>query len=116
MLNEDGFDLLLTDVVVHGLSGRETGDGLRELQPGLAVLYRSGYTDDAVVRRGVLSAGTALVQKPFSSDELARNVRGLLDGRVNSGLPDLSSLARTAAEAAAAAGGDGSRRSPGPRR
>jgi PAS domain S-box-containing protein len=86
----DGFDLLLTDVVMHGLSGRETADRLRELQPGLTVLYMSGYTDDAVVRRGVLSAGTAFVQKPFSSDELARKVRSLLDGRVDSGVPDLN--------------------------
>ncbi|MDP9491417.1 MAG: response regulator [Actinomycetota bacterium] len=86
----DGFDLLLTDVVMHGMSGRETADRVRELQPGLAVLYMSGYTDDAVVRRGVLSAGTAFVQKPFSSDELARKVRGLLDGRVDSGIPDLN--------------------------
>lgn len=75
---------------MHGLSGRETADRVRELQPRLAVLYMSGYTDDAVVRRGVLSAGTAFVQKPFSSDELARKVRGLLDGRVDSGVPDLN--------------------------
>ncbi len=87
---QDGFDLLLTDVVMHGLSGRETADRLRELQPRLSVLYMSGYTDDAVVRRGVLNAGTGFVQKPFSSEELARKVRGLLDSRVDSGVPDLN--------------------------
>jgi two-component system, cell cycle sensor histidine kinase and response regulator CckA len=85
----EGLDILLTDVVMHGLSGRETADRVRELQSDLVVVYMSGYTDDAVVRRGVLSAGTAFIQKPFSSDELARKLRAALDGR-DSGPPDLS--------------------------
>jgi two-component system, cell cycle sensor histidine kinase and response regulator CckA len=75
----NGFELLLTDVVMLGMSGRETADRLRELQPQLAVLYMSGYTDDTVVHRGVLNAGTGFIQKPFSSDELARKVRAVLD-------------------------------------
>ncbi len=69
------------------MSGRETADLLRELNPHLAVLYMSGYTDDAVVRRGVLSAGTAFIQKAFSSDELARKVRAVLDRRLDAGAP-----------------------------
>lgn len=73
---------------MHGMSGRETADRLRELQEDIGVLYMSGYTDDAVVRRGVLSAGIAFIQKPFSSDELARKVRAVLDRRVDSNAPE----------------------------
>jgi two-component system cell cycle sensor histidine kinase/response regulator CckA len=80
---QDGFELLLTDVVMLGMSGRETAERVRELQPHLAVLYMSGYTDDTVVHRGVLNAGTAFIQKPFSSDELARKVRAVLDPSVS---------------------------------
>ncbi len=74
-------DLLLTDLVMPGMSGRAVADSLRRLQPGISVLYMSGYTDDAVVRRGVLARGTAFLQKPFSSQELAARVRELLDAR-----------------------------------
>jgi two-component system, cell cycle sensor histidine kinase and response regulator CckA len=73
------FDLLLTDVVMSGLSGRETAERIREIHDGIGVLYMSGYTDDAIVRRGALNPGTAFIQKPFSSDELARKVREALD-------------------------------------
>jgi PAS domain S-box-containing protein len=74
-------DLLLTDVVMPGASGRETAQRLRELQPDAAVLYMSGYTDDAVLRRGVLEQDTAFLQKPFGSADLARKVRQVLDAR-----------------------------------
>jgi PAS domain S-box-containing protein len=77
-------DLLLTDIVMRGMSGRETADRLRVLRPGLAVLYMSGYTDDAIVRRGLLRRGTAFIQKPFSSEELARKVRETIEGNAAS--------------------------------
>jgi len=62
-----------------GLSGRQLADRLARLRPDTKVLYVSGYTDDAVVRHGVLEAGIAYLQKPFTIDSLARKVREVLD-------------------------------------
>jgi len=73
--------LLLTDVVMPGLSGRELADQLTGQRPGIRVLYMSGYPGDAVVQHGTLPAGSAFLQKPFSPDGLARKVRDVLDAR-----------------------------------
>jgi hypothetical protein len=72
--------LLLTDVVMPQMSGREIAASLAPLCPGLKVLYMSGYTDAAIVQHGVLEPGIRLLQKPFSPDLLVRMVRDLLDG------------------------------------
>ena len=75
-----GIDLLLTDVIMPKMSGPEL---VRELpsQAGLAVLFMSGYTDDAIVNHGVLQPGMAFLQKPFSLDVLGAKVRSVLDSR-----------------------------------
>jgi CheY-like chemotaxis protein len=72
-------DLLLTDVVMPELSGRELVEALRTRSPGTRVLYMSGHTDDAVVQHGIRKGADAFIQKPFRPAELARKVRALLD-------------------------------------
>jgi CheY-like chemotaxis protein len=74
-------DLLMTDVVIPGRNGRELAEILRARDAGLKVLFQSGYTGDAVVRRGILNAEVAFLKKPFTLDALARKVREVLDGR-----------------------------------
>jgi CheY-like chemotaxis protein len=77
--HEGAIHLILTDVVMPGMSGSELCARLTPLYPGVKVLYMSGYTDDAIVHRGILDPGTAYIQKPFSPDALARKVREVLD-------------------------------------
>ncbi len=71
--------LLLTDIVMPGLNGRELADQLLHRQSGLRVLFMTGYSRDAIVHRGRLDAGVSLLQKPVSQVLLAAKIREILD-------------------------------------
>jgi PAS domain S-box-containing protein len=73
-------ELLVTDVVMPGMSGPEVAHAVTSMRPGTQVLYTSGYTDQAIGHHGVLEPDVAFLQKPFSADDLTRKVRALLDG------------------------------------
>jgi two-component system cell cycle sensor histidine kinase/response regulator CckA len=72
-------DLLLTDVVMPGMSGFELAERLRARRPGLPVVYMSGYTGEAIAPGGVLPADVDLIEKPFTPETLARRVRAAID-------------------------------------
>jgi DNA-binding response OmpR family regulator len=71
--------LMLADIVMPGMSGSELAKRVKPLYPEMKVLYMSGYTDDAIVRHGVLEKGVNYIQKPFTMEGLARRVREVLD-------------------------------------
>jgi PAS domain S-box-containing protein len=71
--------LLLTDVVMPGMDGRALSESLSQLHPEMKVLYMSGYTDDAIVRHGVMAKGINYIQKPFTVSELTNKVREVLN-------------------------------------
>ena len=75
-------DLLVTDVVMPGMSGPEVAQAVTAMRPGTQVVYMSGYTDHAIGHHGMLEPGIAFVQKPFSANDLTRKVRAVLDGNV----------------------------------
>ena len=72
-------DLLLTDVVMPEVSGNELAERLGALAPDMRILFMSGYSDEAVVRHGELSAAAAFLEKPFTERALASKVREVLD-------------------------------------
>ena len=75
----EAIHMVLTDVVMPGMSGKEMVDRLQQMRQGFRVLYMSGYTDEAIVHRGVLEPGIPFIQKPFTLEALAAKVRKVLD-------------------------------------
>jgi two-component system cell cycle sensor histidine kinase/response regulator CckA len=70
--------LLLTDLVMPGMNGRQLAEQIKTLRPGVKVLYTSGYDEDMVANRGLMDEGVAYIPKPFGPDDLAQKVREVL--------------------------------------
>jgi PAS domain S-box-containing protein len=88
-------DLVLTDVIMPKMSGKELADHIKRAHPALKILFMSGYTDDALAHHGVLEPGISFLEKPFSPARLTRKVRQVLDGSVGpqpTGNPNENSL------------------------
>jgi two-component system, cell cycle sensor histidine kinase and response regulator CckA len=77
-------DLLLTDVVMPGMNGKELVDKIESLRPGLKVLFMSGYTSDLVAQRGVLDQGRHFIQKPFDMNSLNEKIKAALQDELRS--------------------------------
>jgi CheY-like chemotaxis protein len=77
--HKGAIDVLLTDVVMPGMNGGELAQRMRRLRTGIRVVFMSGYSSEAVATHGVLSPGSAFLQKPFSVEELVDRLRDALD-------------------------------------
>jgi two-component system, cell cycle sensor histidine kinase and response regulator CckA len=78
-MHTGAIQLLFTDVVMAGMSGRQLAEEMQKIRPSIHVLYMSGYTDEAIVNHGLLGRGMILLQKPFTLNSLAMKVRETLD-------------------------------------
>lgn len=76
--DSDPIDLLLTDVIMPGLNGRQVYEQIKSIRPGLKVLFMSGYTDDVIANQGILEEGVHLINKPFKAADLNRVIREIL--------------------------------------
>jgi CheY-like chemotaxis protein len=74
-------DVLFTDVVMPGMSGRDLAERARAMRPEIEVVYTSGYSDDVVLARGPFEPGTAFLAKPFTSEDLLATIREALSKR-----------------------------------
>jgi CheY-like chemotaxis protein len=77
--DDNRIDLLLTDVVLPGINGRQLAEQAQNRRPGLKALFTTGYTRNAIVHQGRLDSGVAMIQKPITQQSLAARIRDLLD-------------------------------------
>jgi PAS domain S-box-containing protein len=82
-------DMVVTDLIMPGMNGRELVQALHQIRPDLKALYVSGYTEDEIIRRGLHDPSIAFLHKPFTADELVDKVRALLDARESSAVEHL---------------------------
>ena len=80
-MHDGQIHLLMTDVVMPGISGRELSQRVQAVRPDIRVLYMSGYTDQAVVHHGILESDAVLLQKPFTLNALALKLREILGNK-----------------------------------
>jgi len=80
-ISSEPIHLLLTDVIMPGMSGRQLAEKILGTRPETKIVYMTGYTDDMVVQHKVLEPGVRLLQKPFTKVDLAMKVRATLDGQ-----------------------------------
>ncbi|WP_218188211.1 response regulator [Desulfosarcina cetonica] len=80
-LHAGRIDLLMTDVIMPEMNGRELSEKVAARCPDIGIVYMSGYTANLIAHRGVLEEGVSFIQKPFSRKELAVKVRSVLDGK-----------------------------------
>jgi two-component system, cell cycle sensor histidine kinase and response regulator CckA len=85
--HQEAISLVLTDIIMPQMGGKQLAEHLARLYPNLRVLFMSGYTDDAIVKHGVLDEGTHFIGKPFSPADLTRMVRRVLDSETTSAPP-----------------------------
>lgn len=85
----DKVDLLVTDMIMPEMNGKDLANKLRSLNPQLKCLYISGYTADTITQDGILDAGVNFIQKPFSLPDLATKVRDILDGKTWKNEPEV---------------------------
>jgi two-component system, cell cycle sensor histidine kinase and response regulator CckA len=77
--HDGAIELLLTDIMMPGMNGVEVAASVARRRPGIQVFFMSGYADQDLVRQGLLEPGTHFLQKPFTPQELATRIRGILD-------------------------------------
>jgi two-component system, cell cycle sensor histidine kinase and response regulator CckA len=87
----DPLHLLLTDVIMPNMSGKELAQHLKQKRPDVKVLYMSGYTENFVSHQGILDADVALIEKPFAEDALVQRIRAILDAS-SGGLPRVATV------------------------
>ncbi len=79
LLSRHRLDLLVTDIGLPGLNGRQLADAARERRPDLKVLFMTGYAENAAIANGFLEPGMALITKPFAMEVFATRIRGMIE-------------------------------------
>ena len=78
--DKEEFSLMITDVVMPHMNGKELNQSVTKARPDIKTLFMSGYTNDVLSKHGMLDTGVTLIDKPFTTDTLANKIRSLLDG------------------------------------